>query len=165
MYRWVQRFTPILANAAGPCRHSITSRWFGDETYAKVSGSWRYAYRVVDEQGQVIGVFVSKKRDAEAGKQFFASAIGPHSTSTEATTDRSPALARAITELLPFALHDTTQYANNRVESDHGSLRARLHPMRGLKQDQMAASSSEATHSSKTCGEAFANSVSMHAPS
>jgi hypothetical protein len=23
LYRWVQRFTPILVNAAGPCRHAV----------------------------------------------------------------------------------------------------------------------------------------------
>jgi len=45
-------------------------------------------------------------------------------------------LVRVIAELLPAALHDTTQYANNRVEADHGRLKARLRPMRGLKQDR-----------------------------
>jgi IS6 family transposase len=138
LFRWVQRFTPILADAAGPCRHAGTGHWFVDETYVKVSGSWRYVYRAVDEQGQVIDVFVSKKGDAKAATRFFAGAIGIHGTPTEVTTDRSPALALAITELLPLALHDTTQYANNRVEADHGRLKARLRPMRGLKQDRTA---------------------------
>lgn len=41
LFRWVQRFTPILANAAGPCRHAVSNRWFVDETYVKVSGVWR----------------------------------------------------------------------------------------------------------------------------
>lgn len=41
-------------------------------------------------------------------------------------------------ELLPAALHDTTLYANNRVEADHGRLKARLRPMRGLKRDRIA---------------------------
>jgi transposase-like protein len=53
-------------------------------------------------------------------------------------TDRAPALARTITELLPAAIHNTTQYANNRVEADHGRLKARLRPMRGLKRDRSA---------------------------
>ncbi len=38
-----------------------------------------------------------------------------------------------LDELIPGALHDTNQYANNRVEADHGRLKARLRPMRGLK--------------------------------
>jgi transposase-like protein len=40
--------------------------------------------------------------------------------------------------LVPAAWHRTDQYANNRVECDHGWLKARLRPMRGLKQDRSA---------------------------
>ena len=40
LYRWVQRFTPQLVDAARPCRHSGGDRWFVDETYLKVSGIW-----------------------------------------------------------------------------------------------------------------------------
>jgi IS6 family transposase len=117
LLRWVQRFTPILAAAAGPCRHGVASRWFVDETYVKVSGSWRYVYRAVDEEGQVIDVFVAKKRDTNAARRFLSGAISVHGAPTEVITDRSRALARAINELLPLAHHDTTQYANNRVEA------------------------------------------------
>jgi transposase, IS6 family len=38
VYRWVQRFTPLLADASGPCRHMVGDRWFVDETYVKVAG-------------------------------------------------------------------------------------------------------------------------------
>jgi transposase-like protein len=30
--RWVQRFTPLLIDAARPCRHAPGDRWFVDET-------------------------------------------------------------------------------------------------------------------------------------
>ena len=43
-----------------------------------------------------------------------------------------------LEELLPAAWHRTDQYANNRIEADHGRLKARLRPMRGLKQDRSA---------------------------
>ena len=43
-----------------------------------------------------------------------------------------------LEELAPAAWHRTDQYANNRVEADHGRLKARLRPMRGLKQDRSA---------------------------
>ena len=43
-----------------------------------------------------------------------------------------------IEDLLPAAVHDTRQYANNRVEADHGRLKARLRPMRGLKRTRTA---------------------------
>ena len=31
LYRWVQRFTPLLIDAARPCRHAVGDRWFVDE--------------------------------------------------------------------------------------------------------------------------------------
>jgi len=48
IYRWVQRFTSLLIDAARPCRHAAGGRWFVDETYVKVAGKWRYVYRAVD---------------------------------------------------------------------------------------------------------------------
>jgi IS6 family transposase len=62
LYRWVQRFTPLLIDAAQPCRHVARDRWFVDETYVKASGVWRYVYRAVDQQGQVIDVYLSQPR-------------------------------------------------------------------------------------------------------
>ena len=56
----------------------------------------------------------------------------------EVTTDLAAPLLRVIDELLTDALHDTTQYANNRIEWDHGRLKARLRPMRGLRTDRSA---------------------------
>jgi transposase, IS6 family len=32
VYRWVQRFTPLLIDAARPCRQTPGDRWFVDET-------------------------------------------------------------------------------------------------------------------------------------
>jgi IS6 family transposase len=45
---------------------------------------------------------------------------------------------RVVDDLLPGVLHDTTQYANNRIECDHGRLKARLRPMRDLRTDRTA---------------------------
>jgi IS6 family transposase len=138
LFRWVQRFTPLLIDAARPCRHSVGGHWFVDETYVKVSGSWPYVYPTVDQYGQVIDVFVSRKRDLRAATLFFTSAITAHGLPAEITTDQAQALVRVIADPLPAALHDTTQYANNRVEADHGRLKTRLRPMRGLKRDRTA---------------------------
>jgi transposase-like protein len=55
IYRWVQRFAPLLAEAARPCRHVVGSRWQVDETSVKVGGHWRYVYRAIDQFGQVWG--------------------------------------------------------------------------------------------------------------
>ena len=56
----------------------------------------------------------------------------------EVTTDLAAPLLRVIDEVLFDVAHDTEQYANNRVETYHGRLKARLRPMRGLKRDRTA---------------------------
>jgi transposase-like protein len=68
IYRWVQRFTQLLADAARPCRHLVGDRWQVDETYVRVAGRWRYVYRAIDQFGQVIDVLVSARRDATAAR-------------------------------------------------------------------------------------------------
>jgi transposase-like protein len=56
IYRWLRRFTPVLATAARRAQHGIGSRWQVDETDVKVAGCWRHVYRAVEEDGQVIDV-------------------------------------------------------------------------------------------------------------
>src|SRR6266446_2859286 len=75
LYRWVQRFTPRLIDAARPCRHAVGDRWFVDETYVKVAGVWRYVYRAVDKHGQVIDMYLSVRRDIAAAREFFNTAL------------------------------------------------------------------------------------------
>jgi transposase-like protein len=138
IYRWVQRFTPLVIEAGRPCRHSVGERWFVDETYVRVAGVWRYVYRAVDQYGQVIDVFVSKRRNVAAATNFFESMLAGRERPREVTTDLAAPLLRVVDDLIPEVLHDTTQYANNRIEWDHGRLKARLLPMRGLRTDRTA---------------------------
>src|SRR5678816_2077226 len=139
VYRWVQRFTPLLAEAARPCRHAVGDRWQVDETYVKVAGRWRYVYRAIDQFGQVIDVFVSPRRDAAAARRFFQRAIGTMGIApVEVVTDHALVYPAVLEELLPAVWHRTDRYANNQIEADHGRLKSRLHPMRGLKQDRNA---------------------------
>jgi transposase-like protein len=137
IYRWVQRFTPLLAEAARPCRHAAGDRWLVDETYVKVAGRWRYVYRAIDQFSQVIDVFVSPRRDAAAARRFFERALGATKiTPVEVITDHAGTYPIVLEELLPSVWHRTDRYANNRIEADHGRLKARLGLMRGLKQDR-----------------------------
>jgi IS6 family transposase len=137
VYRWVQRFAPEFAEAARARQHIIGDRWFVDETYLKVGGTWRYLFRAIDQFGQVIDVYLSPRRDATAARRFFDQAIGRTRISpVEVTTDRYRLYPRVLDEVLPAAFHDTEVYANNPLETDHERLKARLRPMRGLKRDR-----------------------------
>ncbi len=102
VYRWVQRFTALLADAARFRRHAPGDRWFVDETYVKVNGVWRYVYRAIDQYGQVIDVLMSARRDAVAARRFFIRAlralkVRPH----KVVTDAAPVYPRVLDDLLP----------------------------------------------------------------
>jgi transposase-like protein len=127
------------AEAARPCRQTVGDRWQVDETYVKVAGQWCYVYRAIDQFGQVIDVFVAARRDTKATRRFFQRAIGTIRVApVEVVTDHAPVFPAVLEELLPAAWHRTDRYANNQIEADHGRLKARLRPMRGLKQDRSA---------------------------
>ena len=139
VYRWVQRFTPLLADAARFTQHSPGDRWFVDETYVKVNGVWRYVYRAIDQYGQVIDVLVSTRRDATAARRFLVRTLGTLRVSPrEVITDAAPVYLAVLEELVPAAWHHVEQYANNPIEADHGQLKRRLRPMRGLQTDRTA---------------------------
>ena len=138
IYRWVQRFTPEFIEAARLCRHAPGDRWFADETYVKVAGRWTYLYRAIDQHGQIIDVLLSARRDLAAARRFFSRALRTGTIPAEVTTDRAPAYPRVLDELIPSALHTVERYANNPIETDHGRLKARLRPMRGLKRRRSA---------------------------
>jgi transposase-like protein len=125
VYRWVQRFTVEFISVARPRRRVLGDRWFVDETYVKVAGQWTYLYRAIDQHGQVIDVWLSRKRDLTAAHRFFSRAFATGSVPVEVITDRAPVYLRVLDELVPAALHTTDQYANNGVEADHGRLKVK----------------------------------------
>src|ERR1035437_5147656 len=63
VHDWVQQFTPLFKDAARPHRHRVGSQWAVDETYIRMAGRWVFAYRAIDEHGQVIDVYLSETRD------------------------------------------------------------------------------------------------------
>jgi len=134
----MQRFTPLFADAARPCRHVAGDRRFVDETYVKVAGRWRYLYRAVDQFGQVIDVLLAEQRDTPAARRFFIRALRHGPAPVEVTTDKAGPYLRVLGELVPAPAHITERHGNNRIEADHGRLKARLRPMRGLKRFESA---------------------------
>jgi IS6 family transposase len=129
----VQTFTSEFIDAARPARHAVGSRWFVDETYVKVAGRWTYLYPAIVQHGQVIDVLVCERFDGVAARAFFTRALKAGPAPVEVTTDRAPVYPRVMDELAPAARHVLEQYTNNSVEADHGRLKARLRPMRGMK--------------------------------
>ncbi|MCP4961667.1 MAG: DDE-type integrase/transposase/recombinase, partial [Actinomycetia bacterium] len=77
------------------------------------AGVWRYVYRAVDQHGQVIDIYVSKRRNTAAATHFFETALAGHGRPTEVTTDLAAPLLRVVAELIPEAAHDTGQYSTD----------------------------------------------------
>jgi transposase, IS6 family len=103
VYRWVQRFTPLLIDAARPCRHARGDRWFVEETHVKIAGRWVYLYRAIDQSGQFIDVLVSQKRDMATTHRFVTRAPEHGPSPTTVTTDRAAADLWVLDELVPAA--------------------------------------------------------------
>src|SRR3989442_983051 len=104
VYRWVQRFAPEFIEAARARQHKVGDCWHVDETYIKVSGTWRYLFRAIDQFGQVIDVFLSHRRDSRAASCFFERAIDRTRISPmEVTTDRYRLYPRVLDRSLEEA--------------------------------------------------------------
>jgi transposase-like protein len=139
VYRRVQRFTPLLADAARSARHAPGDRWFVEETHVQVNCRWRCVYRAIDQHGQIIDVPLSARRDAAAAPRFFTRALRTlRVVPTEVVTDAAPAHPGVPEELTPAAWQHVAQYANNPIEADHGQLERWLRAMRGPPTDRRA---------------------------
>ena len=110
-----------------------------DETYVKIQGKWHYLYSGIDQDGQVLDCWLSRTRDLAAAEAFFRRTI----TSTGCTpehvvTDKATFYPSAIRTCAPGAKHTATGFYNlvistNRCERNHGYVKSRIRPMRGLK--------------------------------
>ena len=104
VFRWVQRFTPLLADAARLRRHSPGDRWFADETYVRVNGVWRYVHPAVNQHGQVVDVPASARRGGQAARRFLQRALETLKVvPAEVVTDVAPVYLAALDELIPSA--------------------------------------------------------------
>ena len=73
---WETRFAPLLANKLRAKRKGQGGRsWHTDETYIKVGGVWKYLYRAIDRDGNLIDSMLSEHRDLDAAKRFFNAAL------------------------------------------------------------------------------------------
>ncbi len=144
VYRWVQRFLPLFGEAARQYRRPVGDRWRVDETYVRLNGTWTYLYRAIDQDGQVVDVYFSERRNAQAAHAFFERAIAETGVKPErVTTDKAKCYPPALRRVLPNVEHRRSRHLNHGLERDHGPgtlrVKQRLYPMRGFKQATAAA--------------------------
>ena len=88
----------------------------------------------MDQDSEVVDVFLQKRRDGKAAKRFFRRLLRKnHGEPRKIVTDKLRSYNVAHRELIPEAIHDTSQYANNRCELSHEPTRVRERGMRKFK--------------------------------
>jgi transposase-like protein len=141
IYRWVQHYAPELKKKIDWYQKRYSRRWHIDETYVKVKGEWKYLYRALDEHGNTIDFYLSKRRNAKAAKLFLKKLINNNQTCDVQVinTDKNPAYIQAIKELKKEGKLDKNiehlriKYRNNKLEADHGKLKQLINPARGFQ--------------------------------
>jgi putative transposase len=74
-------------------------------------------WRAVDQDGEVVDVYLQAKRDGVAAKRFFRRLLRSHGEEPrKIVTDKLCSYGVAHRELIPEMIHSTEQYENNRAE-------------------------------------------------
>ena len=134
IYRRVQRFLPLFGQAARKYREPVGPDWRVDETYTRIRGQRHDIYRASDGCGQIVDASVSPTRDVVAARAFLEPAIASTGTTPRRViTDKAATYPPALAAAVPGVLQRTGRYRTNGIERDHGFLKERLRPMRGLK--------------------------------
>jgi putative transposase len=96
--------------------------FFIDEVFVKINGKQHYLWRAVDQDGEVVDVYLQVKRDGAAAKRFFKRLLRSHGGDPrKIVTDKLRSYGVAHRELIPETIHSTKQYENNRAEQSHES--------------------------------------------
>lgn len=178
IHRWVLKFGPeIRKRAYGAHRSWRGLQWHVDETYIRVGGRWCYLWRAVDQFGQLIDFRLTARRNAKAARAFLRQARDTARNYHPLTivTDKAPSYAKVIGEInarlepQDVIRHVDRKHLNNRIESDHASLKQRLRPMRGFQTMAGAKAAIAAIEAFRTirkgqfenCGTGVANEIAF----
>jgi putative transposase len=131
---WCNKFGPKYMTRLKRNHQGYGDTFFIDEVFVKIGGKQHYLWRAVDQDGEVIDVFLQERRDGAAAKRFFKRLLKKHrGEPRKIVTDKLRSYGVAHRELIPDAIHDTSKYANNRAELSHQPTRVRERGMRRFK--------------------------------
>jgi putative transposase len=136
---WCNKFGPKYARRLKKNHQGYGDTFFIDEVFVKIDGKQHYLWRAVDQDGEVVDVFLQRRRDGNAAKRFFKRLLKTHRDEPrKIVTDKLRSYGVAHRELIPESIHDTSQYANNRAELSHQPTRVRERVMRRFKSMRQA---------------------------
>jgi len=136
---WCNKFGPKYARRLKRRHQGFGDTFFIDEVFVKIDGIQHYLWRAVDQDGEVVDVFLQSRRDGKAAKCFFRRLLKIHRNEPrKIVTDKLRSYGVAHREQIPETIHDTSQYANNRAELSHQPTRVRERGMRRFKSMKQA---------------------------
>lgn len=138
---WEERFLPLFTEQIRVKRHGKVGKvWKVDETFVRLKGAWCYLYRGIDEHGNLVDVRLSKTRDMEGTKAFFARTREIADVIPERVqSDGLASYPRAIKEELGEAVeHQVLPCSANAIEQSHRGIKHRYYPMMGFGEFEAA---------------------------
>ena len=136
---WCNKFGPTYARRLPRAYVGYGDTFFIDEVFVKITGKQQYLWRAVDQDEEVVDVFVQAHRDSKAAKRFFGRLLKRHARGPRRmVTDKLKSYGVAHRELIPEAIHDRSQYPNNRAELSHQPTCVRERGMRRFKSRRQA---------------------------
>jgi len=131
---WCKKFGVIYTRRLKRKHQGFGDTFYIDEVFVKINGRQHYLWRAVDQDGEVVDVYLQARQDGAAAKRFFRRLLRSHHGEPRTiVTDKLRSYPVAHRELMPDVIHDTSQYANNRAEQSHEATRVRERGMRRFK--------------------------------
>jgi len=136
---WINKFGPMYAKKLKRKHGNFGDTFYIDEVFVKIDGKQHYLWRAVDQDGDVVDVFLQSRRNAKAAKSFFKRLLQTNKEEPrEIVTDKLGSYRVAHREMIPDVDHNTRQYANNKAELSHQLTRVRERGMRKFKSVDLA---------------------------
>ena len=136
---WCIKFGVIYSRRLKRKHRGYGDTFYIDEVFIKINGKQYYLWRAVDQDGEVVDVYLQAKRDGAAAKRFFKRLLRSHGGEPrKIVTDKLRSYGVAHRELIPDTIHSTQQYENNRAEQSHEVTRVRERGMRRFKSVRQA---------------------------
>jgi putative transposase len=136
---WCIKFGVIYSRRLQRKHRGYGDTFYIDEVFIKINGKQHYLWRVVDQDGEVVDVYLQAKRDGAAAKRFFRRLIRNNGGEPrKIVTDKLRSYGVAHKELIPGTIHSIEPYENNRSEQSHEATKVRERGMRRFKSVRQA---------------------------
>ena len=129
--QWTGKFGQAYVNGLRRRRPRPGDTWHLDEVFIKINGKTHYLWRAVDQDGNVLDILVTSRRDTRAATRFFRKLLkGLEYVPRVLVTDKLGSYQAARRSVLASVEHRQSKYLNNRAENSHQPTRVRERAMK-----------------------------------